>query len=84
MWGLGIKNAFLQASGFCREVFLRAPVKWGPKSGPRTRKLQSPADGLNGAPVAIDNTLKTVFVAARKLPVSRELEVPGIVGWALL
>ena len=27
---LGIKNAFLQADGFGRDVFPRAPAKWGP------------------------------------------------------
>ena len=64
-WGMDIKNAFLQASDFCREVFLRGPVKWDTKGGRRTRKLQSPANGLDGAPAAIHNTLKTVFVAAR-------------------
>ena len=65
MWELDIKNAFLQASGFCREVFLRAPVKWGPESGRLTRKLQSPAYWLNGAPAAIHNALKSFFVVAR-------------------
>ena len=30
LWSLDIKNAFLQAGGFTRDVFLQAPVAWEP------------------------------------------------------
>ena len=30
IWGLYFKNAFSQADGFIRDVFLRAPMEWDP------------------------------------------------------
>ena len=30
LWSLDVKNAFLQADGFGRDVFLHAPAAWGP------------------------------------------------------
>ena len=31
IWILDVKSALLRTDGFCRGVFLRAPVKWDPK-----------------------------------------------------
>ena len=35
IWSLDIKNAFLQAAGFGREVYLRAPCEWTSKDDRR-------------------------------------------------
>ena len=58
LWSLDIKNAFLQADGFDRAVFLRAPDEWNPGSAHRIWKLNAPAYGLNDAPVAFRRSLK--------------------------
>ena len=46
IWILDIKNASVQAGGFRRDVFLRAPPGWDPNGARRIRKLQAPAYGL--------------------------------------
>ena len=57
LWSLDIKNVCLQADGFDREVYLRAPGEWEPKDSRRVWKLRPPAYGLNGAPVAFHRPL---------------------------
>ena len=47
-----IKNAFLQADGFGREVFLQFPEECALPCGKRVWKLKAPAYGLNDAPAA--------------------------------
>ena len=58
LWSLDIKNAFLQANPFPREVNLHAPVEWCPKNPNRVWTLNAPAYGLNDAPVESRETLK--------------------------
>ena len=58
LWSLDIKNAFLQADGFVRVVFLHAPEEWNPDMVCRVWKLMAPAYGLNDAPVAFHRSLK--------------------------
>ena len=58
LWNLEIKNAFLQADPFHREVYLYAPPEWCPKNPNRVWKLNTPAYGLNDAPVASHHSLK--------------------------
>ena len=58
LWSLDIKNAFLQADGFDRGVFLRAPREWNSKESRRVWKLQAPAYGLIDAPVAAHRPLR--------------------------
>ena len=58
LWSLGIKNAFSQADGFGRDVFLHAPNAWGPPRQGRAWKLEAPAFGLNDAPAAFRCFLK--------------------------
>ena len=58
IWSLGIKNAILQADGFRREAFLRAPANWDPKGDHRMWQLQAPTCGVDDAPAAPRNTLK--------------------------
>ena len=48
---LDIKNAFLQADGFDREVYLRAPCGWNSKDVRRIWRLRAPAFARNDAPV---------------------------------
>ena len=55
---LDIKNAFLQADGFERDVFIQAPVDWGSMRSDRIWKLNAPAYGLIGALVAFHRSLK--------------------------
>ena len=55
---LDIKNAFLQADTFKRDVFLLSPPEWCPNNPNRAWKLNDPANGLNDAPVAFRRTLK--------------------------
>ena len=62
MWSLGIKNAFLQADGIGREVYVRAPCEWTSKDGRRNWGLRAPANGDNGAPVAFHRPLKKNLV----------------------
>ena len=52
LWSLDIKNAFLRADGFAREVYLRAPCGRNSKGARRKRKLRAPAYGLNDTPAA--------------------------------
>ena len=52
LWSFDIENAFFQADGFDRDVFLRAPGEWGPGASRRARNLNAPAYGLNDAPAA--------------------------------
>ena len=52
LWSLDFKNAFSQAGGFDRDVFLQAPDERDPGNLLRVRKLRAPAYGLNDAPVA--------------------------------
>ena len=58
IWSLDIKNAFLQADGFDRVVFLQAPDEWNPETECRVWKLKAPAYGLNDAPAAFHRSLK--------------------------
>ena len=54
---LDIKNAFLQADPFPREVYLHAPLEWCPKNPNRVWKLNDTAYVLNDAPVEFRKTL---------------------------
>ena len=58
LWSSGIENAFLQAGGFARNVFLQGPVEWGPLRSDRIWKLQAPGRGLNDAPAAFRRSPK--------------------------
>ena len=58
LWSLGGKNAFPQAGGFDRGVYLRAPREWNSKGARRVWKLRAPAYGLNDAPVAYRRSLR--------------------------
>ena len=58
IWILDVKNTFLRADGFGREVFLGAPAAWGPEGTHRIWKLRAPAYGLRGAPVAPRRALR--------------------------
>ena len=49
LWSLDITNAFLQADGFARGVFLHARSGWGPSNACRFRKLNAPAYRSNDA-----------------------------------
>ena len=53
LWSLEIRNAFLQADGLGREVYLRSARGWNSKDTRRAWKLRTPAGGLNDAPVAL-------------------------------
>ena len=55
---LDIKNAFLQADGFDRVVYLRAPSERHPKDTRRVRQIQAAAYGLNDAPMAARRPLR--------------------------
>ena len=83
---LDIKNAFLQADGFQREVFLRPPVRWDPSGKHRIWKLRAPAFGLNVAASAKGR--EALFAACRGFAGSRGSGVSGfgvrplfIFGW---
>ena len=52
LWSLDIKNAYFQSDPFHREVYLHAPPEWCPMNPNRVWKLNTPAYGLNDAPVA--------------------------------
>ena len=62
LWSLDIKNAFLQADPFPREVYLQAPREWCPRTLSRIWRLNAPAYGLNDAPVEFHKTLKRYMV----------------------
>ena len=66
LWSLDIKNAFLQADGFDRDVFLHAPAEWGPTCTTRVWKAKAPAFGLNDA------------LAASRRPLERYLLSSGV------
>ena len=55
---LDIKNAFLQANGFDREVYLRAPCERNSKDTRRVWQLRAPAYGSNDAPAAFRRSLR--------------------------
>ena len=57
-WNLGIRNAFLQADPFQREVYRHAPPEWCPRNLNRVWRRNAPAYGLNDAPVEFRKTLK--------------------------
>ena len=61
-----IKNAFPQATGFDREVYLRAPREWNSKDTSRVWQLRKPAYRLHGAPAAIHRSLNTNQVHSAK------------------
>ena len=52
IWSLDIENAFLQADGLGRDVFLRVTLNWGPRDARRIWKLPAPAYGPDDAPMA--------------------------------
>ena len=56
-WNPDIKNAFSQADGFARDVFIQALVEWGPLCSDRVWKLRAPACGLTDAPVAFHRSV---------------------------
>ena len=58
LWSLGIKDAFLQADPFPREVYPHAPLEWCPKNPNRAWRLNAPPYGLNDAPVEFRETLR--------------------------
>ena len=58
IWSLGFKNAFRQADGFARDVFIYAPDKWEPSLQGREWKLKALAYGLDEAPAAFRRTLR--------------------------
>ena len=55
--GRGIKNAFLQADHFDREVYLQAPAHRKPHDTERVWKLSAPPNGLNDSQRAFYETL---------------------------
>ena len=67
IWSLDIKNAFLQADGFCREAFLCAPANRDPKGAHRMRQMQAPAYGVDDAPAALRKTLKRYLLRPENL-----------------
>ena len=58
IWSLDIKNAFLQADGSQREVFLLPPVEWDLSGTYSIWELHAPAYGLNNAPATLRRTLE--------------------------
>ena len=68
MWTLDIKNAFLQADGFDRDVYLRAPCRWNTKGNRRAWRLRAPAYGLNDATVATHRPPRRYLVNSVELP----------------
>ena len=66
LWSLDVKNAFLQADPFPREVYLQAPPEWCPRLPSRIWRLNAPAYGLNDAPVEFHKTLKRYLVKAEE------------------
>ena len=68
LWSLDIKNAFLQADPFSREVYLHAPREWCPRAHSQIWRLNAPAYGLNDAPVEFHKTLKRYLVKSTESP----------------
>ena len=66
LWSLDIKNAFLQADPFPREVYLQAPREWCPCNPCRVWRLNDPAYGLNDAPAEFHKTLKRYLVKSQE------------------
>ena len=66
LWSLDIKNAFLQADPFPREVYLQAPREWCPGNPCRVWRLNAPAYELNDAPVEFHKTLKRYLVKSNE------------------
>ena len=62
-----MKNAFLQADTFQRNVFLQALPEWEPSDSRRFWKLNAPAYGLNDAPVAFRCALRQSLKAVGPL-----------------
>ena len=58
LWSLDIEDAFLQADGFTRVVFLQPPSEWAPLRSDRAWELKAPAYGLNDAPVVSRSSLE--------------------------
>ena len=58
LWSIDIKNAFLQADGIGRDVFMQSPPEWCPGDIRRIWKLNAPAYGLIDAPAASHRSLK--------------------------
>ena len=58
LWSIDIKNAFLQADGFGRVVFIQSPPEWLPADFRRIWTLNAPAYGLNDAPAAPHRSLE--------------------------
>ena len=63
---MGLKIAPLQAAVFQLEAFLRAPTGWDLSEPRRIRKWRAPACGLNDAPAAIRETLRTNLLCAEE------------------
>ena len=70
LWSLEIQNAFRQADGFDREVYLRAPCESNSKDTRRVRELRAPAYGLNDALVASHSSLRQYSVNSVSSPSS--------------
>ena len=66
LWSLEIKNAFPQAHGFDREVYLRAPCEWNSKDTRRVWQLRKPAYRLHGAPAASHRSFHKNLVNSAK------------------
>ena len=79
LWTLDIKNAFLQADGFIREVNLPAPSAWNSRDTRRVWKLRAPAYALNDAPVAAHRSRRKYVVnsAASLSSVGLRFEFPS-------
>ena len=65
-WSLGLKIAPLQAAGFQLEAFLRAPAGWDLSGPRRIREWRAPPCGLNDAPAAIRETLRTNLLCSEE------------------
>ena len=58
IWSLDIKDDFLKADGFGREVHVHAQREWISKDDRRVWRLRAPVYGLNGAPVEFRRRLR--------------------------
>ena len=58
IWSLDTENAFTQAGGFDREVYLRAPAEWHSKDGRGFWRQRAPTYGRNDTTVAFDRPLQ--------------------------
>ena len=68
LWCPDIKNACLQADGFDRDVYLRAPCDWNSEDFRRVWNLRAPAYKLNDAPAAFHRSLRKYLVNSVDLP----------------